>query len=212
MSKDDNSVITILHRFTVIPGREDAYINDLWAREVKLRQRHGFKMLNAFIETEGLPKFTWLYSYKGDIDAAEGRLKSDPEQLALAVERNKFCMKNTRIRRVRPELMTQGTAESIKGKTVIMRRYAITGDWKEFLDVWRRIVPFRDKYGFHPLFAVSDVEGDLFTWAFDFAGEYKDFEAAQKPYYEDPERAALHYVADYLADFYVTPARQLLFP
>ena len=208
----NNDAITILHRFTVIPGHQEVYLDKIWPREVKLRQRYGFNVLNAFIEAEELAKFTWLYSYEGDIDAAEKRLNNDPEKAALAEEKKAHYLKNDKIRRVRQELMTQATEDSIKGKTAIMRRYAITNDWNEFLDVWRKIVPFRDKYGFHPLFAVSDMEENMFTWAFDFQGDFKDFEKAQLPYYKDPKRAELHYVSNYLADFYITPARQLLIP
>lgn len=72
-----------------------------------------------------------------------------------------------------------------------MRRYAIVGDWDEFLEIWRQVAQVRERYDFRCLFAVEDRAKDMFTWAFDFAGEWSDFPAAQRAYYHDPARVAL---------------------
>ena len=73
-----------------------------------------------------------------------------------------------------------------------------------------RIVPVREQYGFRCLFAVRDEPTDMFTWAFDFAGSWEEFPAAQRPYYHDPARVDLRGVFNFMADYSIHPARQLL--
>lgn len=191
----------VLHRFTVRPGHLDAWLES-WPGLVAARERAGFTWHRAFVETDAEPKVTWLYSHP---DPAAG-------EAALAVEHSPHVFRNTLVRRVRPEVVTHATPESVAGRIAIMRRYSIVNGWPAFLDVWRRIVPVREKYGFTCLFAVSDEPADLFTWAFDFAGTWDDFPAAQRAYYRDPARVELRGVFDHMADYSIHPARQLLLP
>lgn len=221
-------LVTIMHRFSLVSGHEDAYL-EIWKKEAKLRQRYGFNVLNAFVETgkgmryrlktgelldPGNEKvFTWLYSYDGDIDDAEKRLNSDPEMATLVAEKKKHILNDESIRRVTNYIMKPATEDSIK-KMVIMRRYNIINDWDEFLDIWWRIVPVREKHGFPCIFAVGDVEEKVFTWAFTYDGD--DFEtfmrSGQAEYYNDPQRVELETVNNYLEEIRLTPARQLIIP
>ncbi|QIK72549.1 hypothetical protein G7070_10045 [Propioniciclava coleopterorum] len=108
---------------------------------------------------------------------------------------------------MRVELLTTPDAAGEAG-TVVMRRYSILG-WPGFLDLWRRVVPLRERHGFRVLFAVSDEPHDLFTWAFDFSGAWEDFPDAQRGYYRDPARVELRGVFDHMADYALHPARPL---
>ena len=114
---------------------------------------------------------------------------------------------NLVIRPVRVELLAD--VAPLPDRTVCLRRYSIVGDWQEFLAIWRRIVVVRERYGFRCLFAVADQPKDLFTWAFDFEGDWDDFAALQRPYYRDPERIELRRVFDHMADYTLDPARHL---
>ncbi|QLQ16692.1 MAG: hypothetical protein HZY73_14705 [Micropruina sp.] len=200
----------LLHRFTVRPRHLDAFLA-AWPDEVALRRRHGFTVHRAFVETIAEPKFTWLYSHPTPASAEEA-LRADPLAADLAARVRPHVFGNTVVRPVRPEWLTEATSESVTGRIAIMRRYSIVGDWAEFLAVWRAIVPVRERHGFRCLFAVADEPKDLFTWAFDFAGSWAEFAEAQRPYYADPERVALRRVFDYMADYTIAPATQLLVP
>lgn len=197
-------VTTFLHRFTVRPGHLDAYV-EVWAEEVAVRRRHGFTMHRAFVETDAEPKLTWLYSHP-DPDGGERALSLDPQTRAIAARKAGLVFANTLVRPVEVEVMTE---RADPARLAIMRRYSIVGEWEEFLTIWRRIVPVRQRYGFECLFAVADREKDMFTWAFSFDGAWEDFPAAQRPYYHDPERVELRRVFDYMADYTIHPARQL---
>lgn len=197
----------LLHRFTVKPHHLAAYL-ELWPREIAMRRRHGYQVHRAFVETDAEPKLTMLYSHP-DPGAGAAALAADPEAPELAALVAPHVFRNTTIRSVRPEILTELTDVSL---TAIMRRYAITGSWSEFLAIWRRIVPIRERHGFPCLFAVSDEERDMFTWAFGFDGQWSDFGPAQRAYYDDPERIELRGVFDYLADYSIHPARQLALP
>lgn len=193
----------VLHRFTVKPGHLEAWLG-LWPALVAARRRAGFTWHRAFVETDAEPKVTWLYSHP-DPEVGERLV----EQVAAA---QPHVFRNTLVRRVRPEVVTHATASTIAGRIAIMRRYTIVGGWPEFLAIWRQIVPVRERYGFRCLFAVVDEPADLFTWAFDFAGEWADFPAAQRDYYRDPARVVLRGVFDHMADYSIHPATQLLLP
>ena len=195
----------LLHRFTVKPGHLDAYL-DVWPDEVGLLRGHGYTVHRAFVETDAEPKLTWLYSHP-DADVAAEAVRLDPASAELAARRAPHVFRNVTIRPVRPEIMTEPADLS---QTAIMRRYAITGSWSEFLEVWRRIVVVRERHGFGCLFAVADEPHDMFTWAFTFDGDWADFPAAQRPYYRDPERVTLRGVFDYMADYSITPAHQFI--
>ncbi len=197
----------LLHRFTVKPRHLDTYLQ-IWPREIAVRRRHGYAVHRAFVETDAEPKITMLYSHP-DPAAGAAALATDPTAQEVAASAAPHVFRNTTLRPVRPEVMTELTDASL---TAIMRRYAITGSWGEFLSIWRRIVPLRERHGFPCLFAVSDEEKDMFTWAFGFAGAWADFGPAQRTYYDDPERIALRGVFDYLADYSIHPARQLELP
>lgn len=194
---------TFLHRFTVKPHHLDAW-SPLWHREVAVLARHGLRTHSAFVETDAEPKVTWLYSAT-DAERALGDVAADPETAELAALRTPHVFGNLLVRPVHVEVAPR----EAPGRTVIMRRYRIVGSWTDFLDVWRRIVPVREKYGFPCLFAVSDPDDHLFTWAFGFEGEWADFPAAQRPYYRDPERVELRRVFDHMADYSIHPARRL---
>ncbi|HOA87732.1 MAG TPA: hypothetical protein PKX10_00010 [Propioniciclava tarda] len=198
---------TWLHRFTVKPHHLDAYL-PLWRREVTLRRACGFTVHRAFVETDAEPKFTWLYSHP-DADAP-ALVAAEAEASVLADAARPHVFGNVVVRPVDVEVLTCATPESMDGRIAIMRRYDLTGDWDGFLEVWRRIVGVRERHGFTCLFAVADRPHDLFTWAFDFAGEWADFPAAQRGYYADPDRVALRSVFDHMADYSIHPARQLV--
>lgn len=207
----------LLHRFTVRPRHLPAYLQ-VWPDEVVLRRRHGFTVHQAYLETDAEPKLTWLYSHP-EPDAGLAALAADPTSSGLAERAAPHVFGNAVLRPVRVELLDDAHFAAIlayaepptggtgTARTVIMRRYSIVGAWDEFLDLWRRIVIVRRRHGFRCLFAVADEPHDLFTWAFDFAGSWADFAAAQRPYYHDPERVQLRQVFDYMADYAIHPAR-----
>ncbi|MEL4358844.1 MULTISPECIES: hypothetical protein [unclassified Luteococcus] len=204
----------VLHRFTVKPRHLDPYL-EIWRRELALRSEYGFTSHRAFVETDAEPKLTWLYSHDDDPADAQTALALDPRWGALSAERAPHVFRNDLVRPVEPELLTRATAESLRGcnrpeRIAIMRRYSIVGGWDDFLQIWRQIVPVREKYGFRCLFAVADRPKDMFTWAFDFDGDWADFPAAQRGYYRDPARVELRKVFDHMADYCLHPARQLL--
>lgn len=195
---------TALHRFTVKPGHLDTWL-EIWPDEVALRRRHGFTVHRGFVETDAEPKVSWLYSHP-ELDAAQAAIAADPEFAELVRRKAGHVFGNATIRPVEVEVMTESGDPP---RTAIMRRYSITGSWDEFLGIWRRIVPVRERYRFPCLFAVVDRPKDMFTWAFGFDGAWEDFAEAQRPYYHDPERVVLRGVFDYLADYAIHPARQL---
>ena len=132
-------------------------------------------------------------------------MAADPDDQALVEHLRPHVFRNVLVRPVRGEIVTDAVTERL----AIMRRYSITGDWAAFLSLWRRIVAVRAAYGFDCLFAVADEPANLFTWAFDFEGDWDDFAALQRPYYRDPERVELRRVFDHMADYTLDPARHL---
>lgn len=199
---------TLLDRFTVRPHHQDAF-RPLWHELVDVRARHGFVTHRGFLETRAEPRLTWLYSHPDPV-AGDIELVQDPSWQRVCAQVRPHTFANRTCRPVRVELLTQATPASVAGRIAIMRRYWIVGDWGDFLAIWRRIVPVREKYDFRCLFAVSDEPGDLFTWSFDFAGDFDDFPAAQRDYYHDPDRVELRRVFDHMADYTIAPAGQLL--
>lgn len=198
---------TVLHRFSIKPHHLDSYL-ELLPALVDVRARAGFTTHRLLLETHAEPKLTWVYSH-ADPAAGERAVRADPATGVLAERAAPHVFRNLLVRRVRVEAMTHPTQRSVAGRIAILRRYAIVNGWPGFLDIWRRIVDVRDAYGFRCLFAVADEPADLFTWAFDFAGDFADFPAAQRDYYHDPDRVALRGVFDYMADYAITPAEQL---
>lgn len=195
---------TLLHRFTVKPGHLDQWLT-IWPEEVALRRHHGYIVHRGFVETDAEPKVSWLYSHP-DPETAEVAVQADPAFAALAQRGAGHTFRNATVRPVEVEVMTEADDFS---QTAIMRRYSITGSWDEFLAIWRRIVPLRQRHGFPCLFAVADRPKDMFTWAFGFDDAWEALPDAQRAYYHDPERIALRGVFDYLADYAIHPARQL---
>lgn len=196
-----------MHRFAVKPHHLDTYL-DIWADEVALYRRHGFTIHRAFVETDAEPKLTWLYAHDY-LDEAQAAVTADPERKELDERKAPHVFRNTTIRPVEVEVMTEPADLTW---TAVMRRYAITGSWDEFLAIWRRVRVVRERYGFPCLFAVADRPQNMFTWAFGFDGPWPDFAAAQRPYYHDPQRVELRAVFDYMADYSIHPARQLALP
>lgn len=197
--------VTTLQRFTVRPGHLDAWLA-VWPREVAARRRNGFVLHRAFVETDAEPKVTALWSHPDHVRGVAA-LATDPDALTVGRSAAPHVFANLVERPVRVELLTTPDAAG-ETRTVVMRRYSILG-WPGFLDLWRRIVPLRERHGFRVLFAVSDEPHDLFTWAFDFAGAWEDFPAAQRGYYRDPARLELRGVFDHMADYVLHPARPL---
>lgn len=189
----------LLHRFTVRPRHLDDWLA-LWPAEAESLRTAGFTLHRLFVETDAEPKVTLLASHP----SRQTLPVAQPEALAPHVFRNAVT------RPVRCDLLTTASAATVAGRIAIMRRYAIVGGWEPFLHLWERIVPVRERHGFRCLFAVSDVPHDLFTWAFDFAGDWADFPDSQRGYYADPERVALREVFHHMADYSIHPARQVL--
>ncbi|MCW2958481.1 MAG: hypothetical protein JWP18_1284 [Solirubrobacterales bacterium] len=73
-----------------------------------------------------------------------------------------------------------------------LRIYRIKpGEMDDFVDLWREhIVPARLAYGFTLAGAWTTQDGEEFAWVVDHDGP-EGFEAADKRYYDSPERAAL---------------------
>ncbi len=94
--------------------------------------------------------------------------------------------------------------------TTLLRRYSIKADeWDAYLEVWRRIVAVRKRHGFEVLFALSDREENMFTWAVHHPG---DIEAAMEGYYKDPERVELEIVERYVTDYKISTVTQEAVP
>lgn len=206
----------LLHRVNIKPGHLDAW-RELWPEEVALFAEHGLASEGAFLETHAEPKLTWLYSTSGASHRALAELHADGRFADLEQRRRRHVFGNLVVRPVRPEVMAipasdAATLAAERDRTVVMRRYSIVNGWPDFLDIWRRIAPLRERHGFRVLFAVADEPHDLFTWAFDYQGNWEDFPAAQRDYYHDPERVALRGVFDHMADYTITPAQRLALP
>ncbi|MHA6524751.1 hypothetical protein [Tessaracoccus sp. G1721] len=197
----------LLHRFTVKPHHLDAYL-ELWSDEVAVMRRAGFEVHRAFVEIDAEPKFTWLRSHP-DGEAGNAALRDDPRYRDIQARMAPHVFRNVKVRPVDAEVMTPVSDPSL---LAIMRRYSIVGSWDEFLTIWRRIVPVRERHGFPCLFAVADRPENMFTWAFGFDGEWAEFPDAQRAYYRDPARVELRGVFDYMADYDIHPARQLPVP
>lgn len=200
----------VLHRHSIKPGHLDAW-RELWPLQLGVWRRHGFVSYRACLQEHAEPKLTWLYSHP-NLAAGADALTADPDMMQLGDLLSPHIFRNDLIRPVRVHHLTTATPKTVEGRIAIVRRYSIVGPWDEFLAIWRRIVPVREKYGFRCLFAVADEPKDMFTWAFDFAGDWTEFRAAQQPYYRDPDRVALRGVFDYMADYTIDPAQQLVLP
>lgn len=202
---------TTLHRYTVRPRHYAAW-HDQFIQAVGLRKSHGFVTHRVFVETDAEPKVTWIYSHPDPI-AAEQKLRDDPRAAKVEQAMSPHVFKNLNVRPVEAEAMTHaahGELDGQDGRIAIMRRYSIVGDIDEFLALWRRIVPLRERHGFRCLFAVMDREARKFTWAIDFRGTWEEFPAGQRGYYSDPERKEMCEVLDYMADYNLHPARMVI--
>lgn len=92
----------------------------------------------------------------------------------------------------------------------LLRIYSIKPDgWEPFLDVWRRIVAVRRRFGFEVLFALEDREANIFTWA---VRHDDDIDQVAERYYADPERKALEIVGEYVLDYKVTRVSRVTLP
>jgi hypothetical protein len=71
-----------------------------------------------------------------------------------------------------------------------LRQYTVKdGAMEQFIAEWReRIVPLRQRYGFTVVGAWKQADDRLFVW---IVGHDGDFDAADRRYYESPERQAL---------------------
>lgn len=202
---------TTLHRYTVRPRHLELW-HDQFIQAVGLRKSHGFTTHRVFVETDAEPKVTWIYSHPDPI-AAEKKLRDDPRAAKVADAMAPHVFNNLNVRQVDLETMTHashGELEGQDGRIAIVRRYDIVGDFDDFLGLWRRIVPLRERHGFRCLFAVSDREASTFTWAIDFRGSWDQFPAGQRSYYRDPERKELSTVFDHMADYSLHPARMVI--
>lgn len=92
----------------------------------------------------------------------------------------------------------------------LLRIYSIKPDgWEPFLEVWRRIVAVRRRFGFEVLFALEDREANIFTWA---VRHDDDIDQVAERYYADPERKALEIVGEYVLDYKVTRVSRVTLP
>ena len=167
-----------LHRVSIRPRHLDEWLRT-WPEQLRALHEHGFVHHRAYLQQHAEPKLTWLYSHED----------SDPTFPDLPADAAPHVFGNLVIRPVRVELLAD--VQPLPGRTVCLRRYSIVGGWNEFLAIWRQIVVVRERHGFRCLFAVADEPKDLFTWAFDFEGDWADLAAIQQPYYRDAERVAL---------------------
>lgn len=73
-----------------------------------------------------------------------------------------------------------------------LRRYKVKpGEMSAFLSAWEHgVVPVRELYGFSVLAAWRSEDDAEFGWLVGYRGE-GHFEAAEKAYYDSPERAAM---------------------
>lgn len=194
MAPRSSSSEVLLDRFTVRPGHLDRW-EALRAADEAVLAAQGLRVLRTFVETDAEPKVTRLLTPS----SAVGDVPGHPAEVREHVFGNRV------VRPVRAELLGDGVTD----RTVVMRRYSIVGEWADFLAIWRRIVPVRERHGFEVLFAVADEAKDLFTWAFAMDASWEDFGAAQRGYYRDPERVELRGVFDHMADYSLHPAREL---
>lgn len=185
-----------LHRYSIRPRHLADWLAR-WPDELRLREQHGFRTARAYLQEHAEPKLTWLYSH----------VDSDAPLPGWAEGVRPHVFGNVVVRPVQVELLDDRPDDP--DRTICLRRYSIVGDWADFLSVWRRIVVVRERYGFRCRFAVVDEPKDLFTWAFDLAGDWTDLPALQRPYYADPERVELRRVFDFMADYTLDPARPL---
>jgi len=72
-----------------------------------------------------------------------------------------------------------------------LRMYTIeSGRLPQFAEEWRRmVVPLRRSFGFEVVGAWQVPADDLFVWVISYNG---DFAAADRAYYDSPQRAALN--------------------
>ena len=73
-----------------------------------------------------------------------------------------------------------------------LRMYTIeSGRLAQFVEEWRRsVVPLRRRLGFEVIGAWQVPADDLFVWIIAYGGP-GEFAAADRAYYDSPERAAL---------------------
>ncbi|MEC3909610.1 hypothetical protein U5A82_03720 [Sphingobium sp. CR2-8] len=102
------------------------------------------------------------------------------------------------------------TESSIPKLDTLLRVYDIKPDgWEQFLEIWRRIVAVRRRFGFEVLFALEDREANVFTWA---VRHDDDIDQVAERYYADPERKSLEIVGEYVLDYKVTRVSRVAFP
>ncbi|HTW97339.1 MAG TPA: NIPSNAP family protein [Acidimicrobiales bacterium] len=91
---------------------------------------------------------------------------------------------------------------------VQLRRYEIRpGELADFLKSWHELVPIRRRHGFSVVFAMASDDESEFVWA---VRHEDDFEAAERKYYEDPERNEVGArVTPHVSQIHVTMARPI---
>jgi NIPSNAP len=74
-----------------------------------------------------------------------------------------------------------------------LRDYRITtGELDRWVDEWRRhIAPLRRALGFTIERAWTVDEGSRFVWLLSYPGDWEAFEAADRAYYDSPQRTSL---------------------
>ena len=92
----------------------------------------------------------------------------------------------------------------------LLRVYNIRPDgWEQFLELWRRIVAIRRRFGFNVLFALEDREENVFTWAVQHDG---DIDEVAERYYADPERKELEIIGEWVTGHKVTRVARTALP
>jgi hypothetical protein len=74
-----------------------------------------------------------------------------------------------------------------------LRDYRIVdGSLDQFVEEWRtRIAPIRRELGFAIERAWTVADESRFVWMLSYPGDWDEFEAADRAYYESPQRAGL---------------------
>ena len=74
-----------------------------------------------------------------------------------------------------------------------LRDYRIVhGELDQWVHEWRRgIAPLRRELGFTIERAWKVEEGSRFVWLLSYPGDWEDFEAADRAYYDSPQRTSL---------------------
>lgn len=72
---------TLLRRYTIVPGHWSAFLA-VWRQIIEVRRDHGFEVVIAMADREH-DLFTWVVTYRGDLDAGMKAYYADARRIAL---------------------------------------------------------------------------------------------------------------------------------